>query len=149
MRKISFCTLFFIIAGFYFFIGCHKNVMKDANMQTKIPPSAAKIEGKIISIEPVNSDYTGPCGKYPCVANVKLESIEYGAAFPVLTVGKEFKMKFNYTLVKTTKEMFPELEKSYPGLEVGNKFTAIVSHSVKMKGSNQPEFEISSYSKNN
>ena len=149
MRKISFYTLFFIVAGSFFYIGCHKEAMKDENMETKIPPSAAKIEGKIISIEPVNSDYKGPCGKYPCVASVKLESIEYGAAFPVLTVGKEFKMKFNYTLVKTTKKMFPELEESYPGLEVGDKFTAIVSHSVKMKGSNQPEFEISSYSKNN
>ena len=149
MRKISFYTLFFIITGVLFFIGCRKEVTKNENMQTKIPPSAARIEGEIISIEPVNSEYTGPCGKYPCVANVKLESIEYGAAFPVLNVGKEFKMKFDYTLVKTTKEMFPDLKESYPGLEVGDKFTAIVSHSINMKGSNQPEFEISSYSKNN
>jgi hypothetical protein len=149
MKKISFNAFIFVIASFGFFMGCHKEVTKDENKQTKIPPSAARIEGEIIKIEPVNSEYNGPCGEYPCVASVKLVSIEYGAAFPVLTIGKEFKVKFNYTLVKTTKEMFPDLEESYPGLEVGDKFTAIVSHSLKMKSSNQPQFQISSYSKNN
>ena len=147
MRKISIFELIFFMAVSFLSASCHKEVTKDDIMQTKIPPSSARIVGEIISIEPVSYEYSGPCEKYPCIADVSLESIEYGAAFPVLSVGKKYRMKFDFTLSKTTKEMFPDMDKPLPGLEPGDKFEAMVSHSLKMEGSKQPEFEIASYSK--
>ena len=146
MRRLT-PYVFFLITIMFLSFGCHKEVVKDDIMQTKIPPSSAKIVGEIISIEPVSDEYSGPCGIYPCVADVKLESIEYGSAFPVLSVGKKYRMKFDFTLSKTTKEMFPDLKNPLPGLEPGDKFTAMVSHYLKMEGSKQPEYEIASYLK--
>ena len=148
MKKLPlFGFLIIIVASLSF--NCHKEVTKDENMHGDISPSTAKIEGEIVSIEPVGDKNTGPCSSYPCVAVVKLKSIEYGAAFPVLSVGKEYRIKFSYTLGKTTKEMFPDLDKPLPGLRTGDSFIAMVSHSLQMEGSKQPEFEISSYTKNN
>ncbi|MGA8263718.1 MAG: hypothetical protein WB779_04705 [Ignavibacteriaceae bacterium] len=146
MKKIS-SYVFFIIAMSSFLCGCHTEVLKDDNMQKNIPPGSAKIEGEIVSIEPVNNRNIGPCGKYPCIAKVRLESIVYGAGFPALSVGKAFRIQFDYTLVKTTEEMFPDMDESYPGLLVGDKFAAMVLHSIQMEGSELPEFEISSYLK--
>ncbi len=61
-----------------------------------------------------NGNLSGPCSKAPCIALVKVSSARYGAAFPQLVMGKEVRIKFLFTLEKTTKELFPNMEEEYP-----------------------------------
>ena len=130
---------------------CHKEVTKE-NDQTMIkpdtlPPGHAKITGKITEIEPVqkSTNENDPCSKYPCVAKVKVESVFYGAGFPVVAVGKEIEIKFKFTLNKTTKEMFPNMEDSYPGLTTGDEFEALVGHE-EIPNNDKPVFVVYGYS---
>ncbi len=118
-------------------------------IESKIPPGHAKIVGIIIKIEPVSdsSNLNDPCSKVPCIAFVKVRSVNYGAGFPVLTMGKEIKIKFLFTLGKTTKDLFPNMEETYPGLKVGQEFTALVSH-MEYIDETAPKFQIYSYDTN-
>ena len=151
MRKISFYTLFFIITGVLFLIGCHKEVTKDERVpkmekQDTIPPGHAQITGRIIEIDPIsdNGSSSGPCSKAPCTAKVKIESIKYGAGFPVLS-SKEVKIRFAFTLSPTTKDLFPNMEESYPGLKVGDDFSALAA-SRESVGETGPQLVVYGYS---
>ncbi len=114
-----------------------------------ISPGTAKIVGTITEIEPVsnNSNPTNPCSKAPCIALVKVSSARYGAAFPQLVMGKEIRIKFRFTLAKSTKELFPNMEEEYPGLKVGDEFTAIVSTIISVDET-APKFQINGYELN-
>ena len=114
-----------------------------------IAPNTAKIVGTVTEIEPVTGtgNSTVPCDIAPCIALVKVTSAVYGASFPQLAMGKNIRVKFNFTLEKTTKELFPNLKEEYPGLNVGQEFTAIVSH-VKNIDETAPEFQIYAYETN-
>lgn len=151
MKKFPLLIIFVLLISAFSF-ECRKEVTKNSDTPKlvkpdTIPPGHAKIVAEVVSVEPVDKNNTGLCAKAPCVAVVKLESIEYGSAFPVLSVGKDVRVKFNFTLAPTSKEMFPDMDESYPGLKVGDKFEALIEHTIKMEGDKQPEFEISGYSK--
>ena len=115
-----------------------------------ISPSTAKIVGTITAIEPVtdSGNLSGPCAFAPCIALVKVSSARYGSAFPQLVMGKEIRIKFLFTLEKTTKELFPNMKEEYPGLEVGDKFTAVVAHKLSADET-APIFQILGYEKIN
>ena len=117
--------------------------------ETDISPGTAKIIGIIREIEPVTDtgDLSGPCSEAPCIALVKVTAAQYGSAFPQLVMGKEVRIKFLFTLEKTTKELFPNMEEEYPGLEVGDKFTAVVAHKLSADET-APIFQILGYEKN-
>jgi len=129
-------------------LSCHSPETEKNLTKSDISPGTAIIVGTITAIEPVSMDsgFEGPCSKAPCIALVKVNSASYGAGFPPLVMGKEIRIKFNFTLVKTTKELFPNLKEEYPGLEVGNRFTAIVSE-IKSVDKNVPRFRIYGYEK--
>lgn len=114
-----------------------------------IAPGTAKIVGTISEIEPVSAslDSSDPCSKAPCVALVNVSSAVYGSGFPQLEMGKNIKVKFNFTLEKTTKELFPNMEEEYPGLKVGQEFTAVVSY-IETIDESTPKFQIYAYEKN-
>jgi hypothetical protein len=118
-------------------------------IDSKIPPGQAKIVGIIIEIEPVsnNSNLNDPCSKTPCIAIVKVSSAVYGAAFPSFSKDDEIRIKFLFTLEKTTKELFPNMEETFPGLKVGQKFTALVSH-IENIDESAPKFQIHGYETN-
>ena len=118
-------------------------------IESKIPPGHAKIDGTIIEIEPVagRSNLNDPCSKTPCVALVKISSAVYGAAFPSFSKNDEIRIKFLFTLEKTTKELFPNMEETYPGLKVGQEFTALVSH-IENIDESAPKFQIHGYETN-
>ncbi len=149
MKK--FPLLFFLVLSVSVFsFECHKEVTKnnDTPKLTKpdtIPPGSAKVSAEVVSIEPVDKNSAGPCAKFPCIAVVKLESIEYGSAFPVMSVGKNFRVKFNFTLEPTSKEMFPNMKETYPGLKVGDKFEAVVGY-METANDNEPAYTINAYS---
>lgn len=134
MKKLFYSFLFLSFFSFILIsFNCHKEVAKE-NDKPKlekpdtIPPSHAYITGEITGVAPVQKDANGPCSEYPCIAKVKVNSIEYGSAFPVISTGKDVEIKFAFTLNKTTNEMFPNMDESYPGLKVGDKFEALVGH---------------------
>ncbi len=76
---------------------------------------------------------------------VQIENIAYGPGFPTIS-GNTIILKFNFTLSPTTKEMFPHLNNSYPGLNVGDKFKAVAGFE-SVVGKDQPEFFINGYTK--
>ncbi len=117
--------------------------------KSDISPGTAKIVGTITEIEPVSDteNLSGPCSKIPCIALVKVSSAVYGASFPQIAMGKEVRMKFLFTLEKTTKELFPNMEEEYPGLKVGDEFTAVVAH-IESIDETAPIFQVHGYETN-
>ena len=92
---------------------------------------ACTIKGTIITIvdEKDNYNINSPCSKVPCWALVKVnEVLSTGSRFATnITPGDEIKMFFIFTLSKTTEELFPNLDKRYPGLKNKDKFKANVA----------------------
>ena len=151
MKRESFYC-FLIISIFLSSVGCHKEISKDINNKelaepNRIPPGHAELTGQILEILPIDKSQNekDPCSNAPCKAKVKIENITYGPGFPTLT-DNSIILKFNLTLSPTTKEMFPNLDESYPGLNVGDKFTAIAGF-VMVMGKEQPEFYVDGYKK--
>jgi hypothetical protein len=122
---------------------------KTVKILSEIPPGNAKIVGTITRIEPVlaSSSLNDPCSKAPCIASVKVSSAVYGAAFPSFSMDEEIRIKFLFTLEKTTKELFPNMEETYPGLKVGQEFTALVAH-IENIDKTAPKFQIHGYETN-
>lgn len=143
----------FMVLVVLFSFNCHKEVAKDNTDKVlaepnRIPPGHAEIKGEIVEIEPVSkTENYSPCSKAPCMAKVKIDGVAYGAGFPVLSKNKEIMIKFNFTLAPTTKELFPNMDDSYPGLKVGDKFSALAGFNVPI-GSDKPEFFVYGYTKN-
>lgn len=99
---------------------------KPADPGPGIPPNHARIVGTIVSMTSFSSaNADDPCSKAPCIAVVKIESIEgFGSGFtePV-GPGKEVRVRFRYTLAPT-KDLFPEMSPPMPGLKNGSRFKA-------------------------
>ena len=130
-KKLLITSLILSMTVIYF--GC-STAKEEKNMPEKkvekIPPGHARINGVISKIEPIvkSDDPNDPCSKAPCVAMVKVTGAEYGAGFPTLNMNKDIKVKFAFTLVPTSKDLFPNMEEKYPGLMEGQEFTALVQH---------------------
>jgi hypothetical protein len=144
-------TLFAVaaISSSILLLSCSSPKENKTLSKSDIPPGHAQIVGVVSEIEPV-SDYgnlTGPCSKAPCIALVKVSSAVYGASFPQLKMEKEIKVKFNFTLEKTTKDLFPNMKEEYPGLKEGQEFTALVSH-IETIDESAPQFQIYAYETN-
>ena len=132
-----------------FLLSCSSPKENKTLSESDIPPGHAQIVGVVSKIEPVSDDanLTGPCSKAPCIALVKVNSAVYGASFPLLVMNENIKVKFNFTLNKTTKDLFPNMKEEYPGLNEGQEFTALVSH-VETMDENAPQFQIYAYETN-
>lgn len=145
--------VFFIITTLFLSFGCHKEISKDsANNKelaqpNRISPGYAEITGQIVEILPIDNSRNekDPCSKEPCKAKVKIENITYGPGFPTIS-GNTIVLNFNFTLSPTTKDMFPNMDDSYPGLKVGDKFRAMAGFE-NVVGKDQPEFFINGYTK--
>ena len=144
-------TLFTLAAVTFsvFLLSCSSPKENKTLSESDIPPGHAQIVGVVSKIEPVSDDasQTGPCSKAPCVALVKVTSAVYGASFPQLVLNKDIKVKFNFTLEKTTEDLFPNMKEEYPGLKEGQEFTALVSH-VETMDETAPQFQIYAYETN-
>jgi hypothetical protein len=149
MSNTKFILTILVFASLVVFQNCSSEKESTKLNKSDISPGTAEIVGTITEIEPIssNSEMAGPCSKAPCIALVKVSSARYGAAFPPLVMGKEIRIKFRFTLEKTTKELFPNMEEEYPGLKVGDEFTAIVSTIVSVDDT-APKFQINGYELN-
>ncbi|MGA7839215.1 MAG: hypothetical protein WB996_14695 [Ignavibacteriaceae bacterium] len=154
MKRILYSFLFLSFISFVLIsFNCQKDVTKDnekpeLQKPDTIPPGQASISGEIVEIEPVSkmAGDNSPCSKAPCMAKVKIDGVTYGAGFPVLNKKDNITIKFNFTLSPTTKDLFPNMDESYPGLKVGDKFTALAGF-VNAIGKDEPEFYVYGYSK--
>lgn len=92
-----------------------------------LSPGSARLRGTIVAVnrDALSADATSPCGRYPCTATVRVDSVYgYGAGFPSpMAPGEEFVATFEFTL-GPTKELFPGMQESYPGLDAGSVFDA-------------------------
>lgn len=151
LRKTVLLSFLLLIPLGIISCNCSKEISKTPKLAepNKIPPGYAEIIGEIVEIEPITkmSDENDPCSKAPCIAKVKIESASYGAGFPTFSKNVSVKIKFNFTLLPTSKDMFPNMEESYPGLKVGDKFAALTEF-VSTIGNNNPEYFVYGYSKN-
>ncbi len=125
-------------------ISCAANKVEK---EISVSPNKARIIGKIISIDPIDKTKSPDdlCSQYPCFAEVKIKSVNYGAGFPQLSINSNIKIKFVFTLAPTNSSMFPNMEEQYPGLKEGDEFTALVSYGVSFN-SDSPNYQIYSYS---
>jgi hypothetical protein len=112
-----------------------------------------RILGRIIALDTAfhTSDTSNPCFKAPCRAKVHIDTL-YGCnmGFPSgVYAGEDLVMTFMYTL-SPSKEIFPGMKESYPGLQVGSLFVANVEgHPVPIQYStanNGIEYSVYGYS---
>ena len=66
---------------------------------------------------------------------------------PIKDTEKLDKLLNSFSLEKTTKELFPNMEETYPGLKAGQEFTALVAH-IENIDETVPKFQIHSYELN-
>jgi hypothetical protein len=149
MTTIKFLYTTLAITASILFMNCSTPKENNTTAESKIPPGHAKIVGVITEIEPISEgpNLSDPCSKAPCTALVKVSSALYGASFPQLAMNKEVRVKFLFTLEKTTKKLFPNMKEEYPGLKVGQEFTALVAH-VENIDETAPIFQIHGYETN-
>jgi hypothetical protein len=116
------------IAFFFFLIFIFScSSIEKSNLQKDISPNVCRINGTIVSIYETK-DNSGPCSTYPCTANVLVNDVigtGFGFKTPLVKMDT-IKIKFNFTLQKTSEEIFPNLDKSFPGLAIGDDFIADV-----------------------
>ena len=64
----------------------------------------------------------------PCRGIVRIDSIlGYGSSFGnPLAVGQRVNVHFAFALAPTTKDLFPNMTETYPGLELNSRFRADV-----------------------
>jgi len=134
--------LLFLFTALY---DCSPNNQKQLR---KVGVGQARITGQIINVEAVNASgqQSGPCSAHPCIARVRIKSAQYGAGFPALSIGKDVRIKFIFTLSPTGPKMFPRMKERYPGLKKGDTFTAMVSI-VQSIDQSIPKFQTYGYTK--
>lgn len=132
---------FFLLSALLISLSC--NSIKESNLNQNIDPNFARINGTVISIEAV-SETTGPCSVYPCNAKVVINNV-VGAGFGFAsTFAKKdtIQLKFEFTLSKTSKELFPTLEKTFAGLNIGDSFVGDVERiEVIQLGNNSDKYK--------
>ena len=151
MNYKSITTLIPISFLILLIVSCSSTKEPQTTLPSKIAPNNCRINGTIISIEEI-IDTSGPCSTNPCVANVKVSNvIGTGSSFKIPLVKNDtINVKFAFTLSKTSKDLFPNLNKSFPGLKVEDKFIADVEKIEALKlgiKSNQIEYRIFNYDK--
>lgn len=100
---------------------------KNKLSSTTFPKTTTGIIGTVISInkEKLSQDSNSPCSKVPCWANVRVDSIlGIGHGGPLFSAGDTLKVNFVFTLLETTEDLIPNLDRRLPGLDIGEKFRA-------------------------
>ncbi|MBU1117133.1 MAG: hypothetical protein KKE09_18575 [Bacteroidetes bacterium] len=151
MSIIKIYIRLFLYLNLLFIVACNSTQELDTTLPNKVAPNNCRINGTLVKIEEI-TDTSGPCSVYPCTANVKLNNvIESGFGFnSPLIKGDTIKIKFEFTLSETSKEQFPTLEKSFPGLKVGDTFVGDVEKIELIQLENKTtnyEYKVYNYDK--
>lgn len=123
--------------------------IKMTSEEKRISPNHCRVIATVVAISPTLKGVTDkdPCGKAPCIATVKIDSVlGYGSAFgSPIGEGQHLEVKFTHTLA-ATKTVAPELTPHLPGLSVGAKFLADIRSSIQM-GSSVLQYSVDAYEK--
>jgi len=111
MKKTIFSTA--LLLSLLYILACNSS-QNITVLPNKVAPNNCRINGIIISVEDNN------------FAKVKIDNvIKSGTSFKTPLIKNDtIKIKFEFTLSKTSEEMFPNLNNQLPGLNIGDKFTA-------------------------
>ncbi len=115
-----------------------------------IPPNHCRIVATVVAIDSSyrSGNSSDPCSKAPCRASVRVEEIVgYGPAFTrPLAVGEVIPVSFAFT-VAPTKDLFPNMTQSYPGVRVGTRITTDVQglEDIVKEGGPHVSFSIYDY----
>jgi len=147
-NKIILSAVLFVILLLF---SCSSNKSSQNILPSQVSPNSCRINGTVVSIEEI-SEKAGPCSTVPCLAKVKINNvIETGSSFRrPLIKGDTIKIKFEFTLAKTTKELFPNLNYVLPGLSSGDSFIGDVEFLlvIQSNSSTPPlEYRIFNYNK--
>jgi len=110
----------------------------DMDQQVMVAPQHCRIVGTLVGIDTeLLKEGNGPCTKVPCRGIVRIDSIlGYGSSFGnPLAVGQRVNVHFAFTLAPTTKDLFPNMTETYPGLELNSRFRADVESPPEMNTS--------------
>lgn len=97
-------------------------------------PMTCHIKAKVLEfVKDEVIDTNGVCALHPCKAIVEI--IDFGSCGASVTLNYKFgdkvSMQFAYTL-DDTKNIFPKMKSHFPGLKVGDVFSAIVHQRLQM-----------------
>jgi len=102
---------------------------QDASSSNKTELGLPSSNGSTVLIAKVLEIYdektsTYPCSEVACMAKVRIEKVVISSANTLepFSSGQEGKMRFEFSLSKTTKKLFPNLDKRLPGLNAGDRF---------------------------
>jgi hypothetical protein len=128
-----------------------KTVTLTVPQSPSLPPNACRIVGTIMTVlAPAASTEPGPCGKVPCQADVRVDSIlGYGSSFPYpLAAGAIVRMRFSYTLAPTT-AMFPGTADLPKAMTAGDAFSGVMEggEGLAPKAGSVTIYTISMYQK--
>jgi hypothetical protein len=104
---------------------CRDESDKKKTGNKRVSPGYASIVGTVTQVEATLDTLSTekPCGNVPCYAIVRVDSIlGYGSSFGnPLVKGSTIRLKFMFTVEKTTKEYFPNLKEHFPGVVINSK----------------------------
>lgn len=153
MSNLRLYYYYFLFLSIFLNVSCNSVDNIKSTLPSKINPNSARIYGTIINIEDI-SESTGPCSKYPCVAIIIVNNVlETGfSSNSSLTKNDTLKVKFEFTLSKTSKELLPELNYDLPGLKVGDSFICDIEKIDLIKSDTRTlnlEYRIYNYDRKN
>ncbi len=112
-----------------------------------LDPGTCKVAAQVLAIDSSRHSRRSddPCAKAPCRATLKIgETLGFGMAFPaVLGAGDEIEVTFAFTTAPT-EQLFPRLNRHYPGIQPGDRLVAIL-HASPQAHSNEPAYTIYEY----
>jgi hypothetical protein len=124
-------------------------ILSSSSKSQSISPNHARIIATVININPVlmPGDTSDPCHKAPCKAQLRIEKVlGIGQAFGnPKSVGDSIYVTFMFTTHATTKDLFPVMKESYPGVKVGDKIQTDVESRVGMGGSGAVSYFVYGY----
>ncbi|MDA3859881.1 MAG: hypothetical protein PF445_01515 [Melioribacteraceae bacterium] len=123
MYNLKYFFYTFILFSLFLFSSCSSTPEIETTLPSKIATNICRISGTIVNIDEAKKS-SGPCSIHPCVASVEINNvIETGFGFSTpLIKGNKIKVTFAYTLSETSKELFPTLNYTLPGLKIGDSF---------------------------
>lgn len=142
---------YFFLLNILFISACNSTQNLKSTLPNKVAPNNCRIKGTVVNILDL-IESSGPCSLHPCTANVRINNvIETGFSFnsPIIK-NDTINVKFEFTLSKTSKELFPTLEISFPGLKVGDIFIGDIEKIELIQLDNKStnyEYKINNYDK--
>lgn len=114
---------------------------------TPVSRGTIRVVAQIVKVKPINKNAANAlCGKNPCEATIKIEKVIGKGAFFNGDVdnGKSFDAFFVKTLAPT-KNLYPNLQKHFPGLKNNDRFQADIIYN--MKASEGSKYQVITYEK--